>query len=356
MNLLRRHWVLLGPSLLVVLFALGAQLTSSSLKLQARSILVTACIVVAMHVFIGISGVMSFGHISFVALGAFAAGVATSPADLKPTAFPDMFPFLANLEIGNVESLVLAALLGGLYALLVGIPIMRLSGLAAGIATFAVLIITNNVFRNWEGIGPGAKTLPQIPETSGFLQVTVGLLGVMAVAYLYQRSRYGRMLRATREDPPAARSSGVDIHRQRLLAFTLSGVLSGLAGGLLVHLVGSITTNQVFLDLTFITLAMLVIGGIGSLWGAVIGAMFIATLNTVLFEAENGLEFGPLVVDLPIGSRLIGLAVVMLLVLLFRSEGITAGRELTWPFHRSFPGAKSDADLARAGSDSGTNS
>jgi branched-chain amino acid transport system permease protein len=338
----------IGPSLLVVVFVLGATLTSSSLQLQARSILVTACIVVAMHVFIGISGVMSFGHISFVAIGAFAAGVATSPADLKPTAFPDMFPFLANLELGSVESLVLAALLGGLFALLVGIPIMRLSGLAAGIATFAVLIITNNVFRNWEAIGPGAKTLPQIPETSGFLQVSLGLLGVMAVAYLYQRSSYGRMLRATREDPPAAQSSGVDIHRQRLLAFTLSGMLSGFAGGLLVHLVGSITTNQVFLDLTFITLAMLVIGGIGSLWGAVIGAMFIATLNTVLFEAENGLGIGSFTIDLPTGSRLIGLALIMLLVLLFRPEGITDGKELTWPFSRSSLGTNSDATSAGA--------
>ncbi|HEX6219473.1 MAG TPA: branched-chain amino acid ABC transporter permease [Acidimicrobiia bacterium] len=334
MTLVRRHWTLIGPALFVVVFALGGRLTSGSIQLQVRSILVTACIVVALHVFIGVSGVVSFGHISFVAIGAFAAGIATAPAELKPTAFPDMFPFLANLEIGNIASLVLAAAIGGLYAFLVGIPIVRLSGLAAGIATFAVLIITNNVFRNWEAIGPGAKTLPQIPETSDFLQVTVGLLAVMAIAYLYQTSRYGRMLRATREDPAAARSSGVHIHRQRLAAFTLSGLLAGFAGGLLVHLVGSITTNQVYLDLTFITLAMLVIGGIGSLWGAVIGAVFIATLNTVLFEAENQFDLGPLSVDLPAGSRLVGLAVVMILVLLFRPQGITDGKELRWPFTR----------------------
>lgn len=339
MTLVRRHWSLIGPSLLIVLFALGGMLTSGSVQLQVRSILVTACIVVALHVFIGPSGVLSFGHISFVAIGAFAAGIATAPADLKPTAFPDMLPFLANLEIGNLASLLLAAAIGGLYAFLVGIPIVRLSGLAASIATFAVLIITNNVFRNWEAIGPGAKTLPQIPETSGFFQVVVGLLAVMTIAYLYQTSRHGRMLRATREDPAAASSSGIDIRRQRLLAFTLSGALAGFAGGLLVHLVGSITTNQVFLDLTFITLAMLVIGGLGSLWGAVVGSVFIATLNTVLFEAENQFDLGPLSVDLPTGSRLVGLALVMLLVLLFRPQGITAGRELRWPFAEDRAGA-----------------
>lgn len=342
MKLVRRYWALIGPSVVVVLFALGAMLASSSLQLQARSILVTVCIVVSLHVFIGISGVISFGHISFVAIGAFTAGLATAPAALKPTAFPDMFPFLANLEMGNIESLLLASLLGGVFAFLVGIPIMRLSGLAASIATFAVLIITNNVFRNWEGIGPGAKTLPQIPETSDFFQVTVGLLTVMLIAYVYQTSRYGRMLRATREDPAAARSSGVDIHSQRLVAFTLSGLLAGFAGGLLVHLVGSLTTNQVFLDLTFITLAMLVIGGIGSLWGAVTGALFIASLNTVLFEAENGLEAGIFAVDLPTGSRLVGLALVMLLALLFRPQGVTGGKELRWPFTADPPAAQAD--------------
>ena len=89
-----------------------------------------------------------------------------------------------------------------------GSPLMRLSGLSAGIATFAVLIITNNVLRNWEAIGPGAKTLSLIPQTTGFIQATVGLLIVMAVAFLYQLSRGGRRLRATREDPAAAQSSG----------------------------------------------------------------------------------------------------------------------------------------------------
>lgn len=327
-----KYWQLVGPSLVVMGVAIAGTFTSNAIQLQFRSVLVTVAIVVSLHVFIGNSGVISFGHISFVAVGAFAAGISTAPADVKPGTFPDMLPFLANLEIGNITSLLLAAAVGAVFAFLVGIPLMRLSGLAAGIATFAVLIITNNVFRNWEAIGPGAKTLLLIPETTGFLQATAGLLMVMVVAFAYQQSRHGRMLRASREDPPAARSSGVDIYRQRLGAFTLSGLLAGFAGGLLVHLLGSVTTQQVFLDLTFITLAMLVIGGIGSLWGAVVGALFIAGLNSILFNAENGIEIGIFELSLPRGTRLVTLGLVMLLVLLFQPEGITRGRELTWPF------------------------
>lgn len=332
MSLRRRSWELIGPSALVIAIALVGTRTSDSLQLQFRSILVVAAIVVSLHVFVGNSGVLSFGHVSFVAVGAFAAGVATTPVDVKPHAFPDLFPFLSNLELSNVESLVLASVLGGLYALLVGVPIMRLSGLSAGIATFAVIIITNNVIRNWERIGPGAKTLTQIPETTGFLQATIGLLIVIAVAFGYQQTRHARMLRAAREDPPAAQSSGVNIYRQRLLAFTLSGALAGFAGGLLVHLAGTITTDQVFLDLTFITLAMLVVGGIGSLWGSLLGALSIAGLSSLLTEAERGIRLAGLDIDLANGTRLVALGAIMAMVLLFKPAGLTGGRELTWPF------------------------
>lgn len=331
---MRRVWQLIGPAIVVVIFALVGTQTSDSLQLQFRAVLVSATIAVALHVFIGNSGVISFGHISFVAIGAFAAGIATTSAEVKPLAFPDLFPFLSDLQLGNLESLLLAALLGAVYAFVVGIPMMRLSGLAAGIATFAVVIITNNVFRNWERIGPGAKTLTQIPETTGFLQATVGLLTTMAIAWWYQQSRHARMLRAAREDPAAAQSTGVNIYRQRLLAFTISGALAGLAGGLLVHLVGTLTTSQVFLDLTFITLAMVVVGGMGSLWGAVLGALFIAGLNAVLAEAERGVTLLSVDMTVPVGTRLLALGAIMTLALLFKPDGLTGGRELTWPFRR----------------------
>ena len=332
MRILRRWWPLIAPALLVVAISLASQLASAATQRQIRSVLVTAAIVVALYVFIGNSGVISFGHISFVAVGALAAGLATAPADVKPTTFPDLLPILADLEIGNLPSLLLAAVVGGVFAFLTGIPLMRLSGLAAGIATFAVLIVTNNVFRNWEAIGPGAKTLSLIPQTTGFVQATIGLILVMAIAFAYQLSSPGRRLRATREDALVAESSGIDVHRERLKAFTLSGVLAGFAGGLLVHLLGSITTDQVFLDLTFITLAMLVFGGVGSLWGALLGALTVAGLNSVLAEATRGITIGSLDLKLPGGTRLLVLGLLMLLVLLLKPAGLTNSRELRWPF------------------------
>jgi branched-chain amino acid transport system permease protein len=321
---------LLGPMLLVVAVALVATLVSPANELYFLNALVSVAIVVAVYVFVGNSGVVSFGQISFVAVGGFAAGVMTIPVDSKSGVLPDLFPLLRDHTLGNIPSLLLAALVGGVLALVLGMPLMRLSGLAAGIATFAVLEITHNVLREWTKIGPGATTLSLIPESNGPAQPAIGALVVIAVAYAYQRSRLGRMLRASREDAAAAEAVGVNVHRQRLWAFTLSGALAGFAGGLYVHMLGSITTDSVYLELTFLTLAMLVLGGAGSLWGAVLGALVVSGLDSFLSQSEQGVDVG-VRIDLPQGTTFIILGVVMATMLILRPSGLTGGREFSLP-------------------------
>ena len=316
----------LAPALLVVAVGIGSTLFSSSNEIYVLNALVSVTIVVAIYVFVGNSGVLSFGQISFVAVGAFTAGVMTIPLESKAGVLPQLFPLLGDHTVGNVVSLVLAACAGGVFALIVGLPLMRLSGLAAGIATFAVLEVTHNILREWTKIGPGATTLSLVPETTDALQATLGALLVITAAFAYQRSRFGRRLRASREDPAAARGVGVDVHRERLWAFVVSGALAGFGGGLLVHLLGSITTEQVYLELTFLTLAMLVIGGLTSLWGAVVGALGVSGLHAFLIEAEQGVDVG-VSIDLPQGTRLIFLGAIMALVLIVRPSGLTGGRE-----------------------------
>jgi len=315
------------PAALVVAVGIGSTVVSAANEIYFLDALISVAIVVAIYVFVGNSGVLSFGQVSFVAVGAFAAGVMTIPLESKTGVLPQLFPILRDHTVGNVASLALAAAVGGILAFLVGLPLMRLSGLAAGIATFAVLEITHNLLREWTKIGPGATTLSLVPETTGALQATIGALIATCVAFAYQRSRLGRQLRASREDAAAARGVGVSVHRQRLLAFTVSGALAGFAGALLVHELGSITTEQVYLELTFLTLAMLVVGGVSSLWGAVVGALAVSGLNSFLIEAEDGVG----AVDLPSGSRLILLGAIMATVLILRPSGITGGREFSFP-------------------------
>ena len=325
---------LLAPVLLVVATAVVGSFTSRAIEIYFLTAIISVAIVVAIYVFVGNSGVLSFGQISFVAVGAFAAGVMTVPLESKKGVLTTLFPLLRDHTIGNVPSLLLGAALGGLFAFLVGLPLMRLNGLAAGIATFAVLEITHDVLQQWTKIGPGATTLSLVPESTGPLQATLGALVVIAVAFAYQRSRLGRQLRATREDAAAASGVGVRVHLQRLWAFTLSGALGGFAGGLLVHQLGSITTEQVYLELTFLTLAMLVIGGLTSLWGAVVGALAVSGLDSFLSQAENGVHVVGHRFDLPSGTRLVILATLMAIVLILRPSGLTGGRELALPRRR----------------------
>ena len=326
---MRRAALELGaPVLLVVATALITGAFSRAHQLEFKNALVMTAIVVALYVFIGNSGVISFGHVSFVAVGIYLGGILTVDPETKSFTMPGLSPFLRHTQIGIVPSLAFAALAGGLYGLAVGLPLMRLSGLPAGIATFAVLGITADVLYYWQKVGPTAQTLSDVPEAGRW---TLGIATIIAIAaaYAYQRSRFGRMLRATREDPAAASAAGISIYRQRLIAFTLSGALAGLAGGLYVHQLGLIAPDLTYLDLTFVTLAMLVFGGVASLWGAVVGALAISALNSFLGDAENTVHIG-FRLTLPGGTRLVTIGAVMALVIILRPSGLTAGREFGW--------------------------
>jgi branched-chain amino acid transport system permease protein len=321
---------LLAPLALIGATAVIGAGLSASRQLEFENALVKVAIVVALYVFIGNSGVISFGQISFVAVGAYISGILTLDVEQKNVVLPSLYSFLRTTHVGTFSSLALAAAAGGLYAFLVGLPLMRLSGLPAGIATFAVLGITYNVLYYWEKVSPAAQRLASVPEV-GTWTVAVGSVLSTIAAFLYQRSRQARQLRATREDPGAAQAAGIDIYRQRLLAFTLSGALAGFAGGLLVHQAGSIAPGDVYLDLTFLTLAMLVIGGATSLLGAVVGALLISAVDSFLGDAENTVHLFGHAVKAHEGTRLVTLGALMALVLLLRPGGITGGRELGIP-------------------------
>jgi len=319
---------LAGPCALVALVGGVGSFTSIATAIYFETAIVSVAIVVALYVFVGNSGVLSFGQISFVAVGAYVAGIMTVPVGTKVGELPTAFPLLRDHSVGNATSFVLATAIGAVYALVAGVVLMRLSGLAAGIATLAVLEITNNVLTEWTRIGPGAGTLSSITETTGLLQASVGAIVVIAIAFAYQHTRYGRQLRATREDPAAAQAVGISVHRQRLWAFTLSGALSGFAGALYVHQIGTLTANQLYLEQTLLSLAMLVVGGAASLWGAVLGALAISGLDSFLGQAESGINVG-FHLDLPTGTRLVAVGAIMAATLVLRPSGLTGGREFS---------------------------
>jgi branched-chain amino acid transport system permease protein len=326
---------LLAPILLVVVLSYGASRISASIAFLVLGTLSTLVMVLALQVFIGNSGVLSFGQSAFAMIGGFASGLATVPLRIKENVLDGLWGPLQTLQMGLWPSIVLAMVVAGAFAFITGLFLMRLNGLSAGIATFALLMVADSVMFNWKLIGPAAQVLPQIPKFA-FVDEAIGIAIVaIVVAYFFGISRRGRLLRATREDGLAARALGANTWRLRVLAFTLSGAMAGVAGAMYGHYAGALSVRDFYLGFTFTTLAMLVIGGTGSVWGAVVGTVVVAGIGQVLLMLEQGLSLGTLVVTVPNGTRGLVIAAALVVILMWRPGGITGGREFRLPRRRA---------------------
>jgi branched-chain amino acid transport system permease protein len=208
---------------------------------------------------------------------------------------------------------------------------MRLSGIAASIATLAVLVITNIVLGEWDALTGGRTALVGVPITTTTGTALAWCVLAIIAAWLFQRSRVGLRLRASREDPVAARAAGIGITRERLIAFALSAVVVGVGGGLYGHRIGSFAPNDFYFHLTFFLIAMLVVGGIKSLSGAVVGTLTVSVIQEIIGRLENGEGVGPIHLHLRDGVTDSVLAILVLAIMILRPGGITGGRELVLP-------------------------
>ncbi|EWY37759.1 hypothetical protein N825_09265 [Skermanella stibiiresistens SB22] len=312
---------------LLAIVALASLTGSDTVQVTVAEMMIRVIVVVGLYVFIGNSGIISFGHIGFMCVGAYAAAWATAQPTFKQIMLSGLPVFLQEAEYPFLVAVAGSFALPALVALILGAAIMRLSGTACSIATFAFLVIVNSVYSNWDSVTAGVSSIIGIPTVVGpWIGFAFALLAI-AVAHLFQISRFGLMLRASRDDEVAARASAVDVLKVRLAAFVLSAALVGMGGGLYAQFLGILTVDPFYLNLSFITLAMLVVGGMFSLTGAVCGVVAV----TAIVEVLRFLERGGLGVALPQGSQELGLGVLMALILVFRPKGLTGGRELRIP-------------------------
>ena len=325
--------MVLAGAVALVAFALGP----GSLDRIVLGAVINLIVVVGLYTFVGISGVFSFGHAAFMAIGAYAGAILVIPPETKKFVLPELPGFLADVHLDPFPATIAAGGLAAAVALVLSVPLARLSGLTAGLATFAVLGIVNIVARNWEQVTHGTAGVSGIPTTTTIWGALGWALAAMAAAWAFQRSRIGLRLRASREDEAAARSIGVAVGRERAMAFVLSAFFVGVAGALFGMFIGSFNPDAFFLNITFLMVAMLIVGGMTSLAGAVIGTIVISAVSEILRRIEGGLDLGFVELSAKPGLGDVGLALVMLAILLFRPEGLTGGREIAWP-HRARTG------------------
>lgn len=325
---------------LVAIAALSYQFGSRPLNRTVVEMFINIMVVAGLYVFVGNSGLLSFGHISFMCLGAYMTAWLTIPPVMKSVTLKGLPAWLLHTQLPMWIATPISGVFAALFALIVGRVIMRLSGIAASIATFGLLGVVNNVYSNWDSVTGGQGSIVGIPAG---VNVWIGWLGAavaIAIAYLYSISRSGLALRAARDEAVAARASGVDIVRERLIAFVVSAFILGLAGALYAHFLSIVNPGSFYLRTTFITLSMLVVGGMNSLSGAVAGVVVISTLIEMFRDLEKGISFGGLNIALPNGVQEVAIGVITIVILMYLPTGLTRNREFSWrgwPLGRRLP-------------------
>lgn len=328
-------------AVLILLLAAVTLVTTTALPDDAgvvvTEMLIRTVIVVGLYVFVGNSGTISFGHIGFACVGAYAAAWGAMDPTVKAIMLPGLPDWIASRQYGFLASTAGAVMVTALVALPLGACLSRLSGIAASIATFAFLAIVNSAYSNWDSVTGGTSSLINIPQWVGPWTACGSACVAIAVAGAFQHSRVGMMLRASRESAVAARACAIPVEAVRVAAFVLSGALVGLGGALYAQFLGVLSVDQFYLGLSFITLAMLVAGGIESLCGAVSGVLLVTTLIQLLRMAESGFQVGAWHIALPAGSQEVGLGVFLAIVLIARPEGVVGPHE--WFARRTQPPA-----------------
>ena len=241
----------------------------------ANLLLMYAVLAVGLDILLGLAGQFAFAHIAFFGIGVYTSGLL---GNLFGLPFP--LPLLAG------------AVLAGAAAFLIAIPALRLRNIYLALTTYAFAAAAQWVFHSWDSVTAGSNGLRLSPtvffgwhivDDRDAYPVLLAVALVMALLRLgLQRSKLGRSMAAVREAEPLALASGVDVKRVKVLAFTISGFYAGIAGGMLPLFQSYVHPDTLGLEALVVTLTMVVVGGLGSLGGVLIGTAAMGLLPEIL--------------------------------------------------------------------------
>jgi branched-chain amino acid transport system permease protein len=315
-------------AVLTCLLALTAFAAGDYIQRIVIIIGINVVLVVSLNLSNGFTGVFSLGHVGFMAIGAYTAAILTLPVSLKAVNLPSLPGWLAGIALPFLPATLLGGLVAAAVAFLVGLSLMRLKGAYISVATLGFLVIVQVILVNWDQMTRGARTFAGVPPHATLWNVWVWAVVSVYVVWRIGASAFGRDMRSARDNEIAALSLGVSVFRSRLLAFVVSAFLTGAAGSLWAHFITSFSPKSFFFTQAFAVITMLVIGGLGSVSGSVIGVFLITVLSELLRNAERGFDLGALHVPPLYGASQILMAVLFVLVIVFRPSGLMGGREV----------------------------
>lgn len=345
LNISRSHRSALSGSLLlsILLVALGLLVVYFGQRYQIRLVYaayVNLLVVLGLQVFMGNANITNLSHSAFMGIGAYVAAICVTPVKIKAISLPDAPWGLNAFALDPVTSALIAIVVTALIALLIGLVITRLSGIGATIVTLAILVIVHSIFLHRTDIFKGKQAFFGIPRVFDIESILIITVIAVFVARFFRESRWGVQLRASSDDEVGARAMGVNVFRVRLIAWVLGAVFLAVAGICYAYFLGTISARPFYFTHVFLTVAMLILGGMRSVTGAVLGTVLI----TFGLEAVRFLETGPEVfgVKLPelLGLSGIALGVVIVLTMALRPSGIMGNTEIEQLWRKRMPANK----------------
>ncbi len=311
---------------------------ATAMQASAANGFVLLVLVIGLGVFVGSTGVLSFGHASFAAIAGYISALLTIPEALKLKLVPDLPHWLSATVLPLPISIFIAVVVATLIGICAGFAIVRLTGASAAIATLGLLIIANSVLIGASDYTRGAQALYGIPGSIGLWASAFAACAAFIVARCFKDSSYGLLSRAARDDEVSARSIGISLHSARMIPWVLSVAIVALGGALLAHRLTVISPKEFYFAQSFEWLVVLIIGGMLSVSGNILGAAAIVVLIEMLRRIEEGVSIFGVTTPQIFGLTDAGLSLAILFTLIKRGEGIAGTTEFDQlPVFRRWP-------------------
>lgn len=282
---------------------------------------------ISVNMISGYCGQLSLGQAGFFAIGAYTAGL------LGKYLIEQGMPMIPVLIIG----IIAAGVVAGLFGFLIGIPTLRLSGDYLAIVTLGFAEIIRNLIINTENITGGARGISMLPKFSidryesefqTFMWVFAIFVIIAILVMNVVNSASGRRIVSVREDEIAANAMGIDIKRNKYVAFIMASAIAGVGGALFAFNQGSLDPGVFVFQMSIDFLIIAVFGGLGSFSGTIIAGVLLTVLNQGVLPSLDGMEVGSFTITGIEQWRLVIYAIALILVMVFRPIGIMGTKEI----------------------------
>lgn len=281
----------------------------------------------------GFSGMFSMGHAAFMAIGAYISAILTLGPSVKINECPGLPGWLINAQVPFFFALIIGGLVAAIVALLISYPVLRTKGHYLSVVTLALIVIVRALIDNQDSITNGSRGLNGIDRMSNVWTIYIAVIITLFLLYRIIKSDYGRGLTAMRDDPVAAQTLGINLKMKKMSCFAIGAFFAGVGGGLWGHYLSAISGAAFYFDKSFDIVEISIIGGMFSISGSILGAIFFSIVPEFLAPLENGLNIVGIQLPSMFGLSNIIMSVFLILLIIFRRQGLMGTSEIildTW--------------------------